>query len=121
MSALSPQDSQEALTVKAALSDLQLAVASWVPGGRVALLVLLWSQRAEATALPADSPSLDRIIKSFTLVLSFFVGHTVNIAPLIMNIPWFLYFEVCGKEFNLYITRKESSHKNYWKLKGNPR
>ena len=28
MSVLSPQDSQEALTVKAALSDLQLAVAS---------------------------------------------------------------------------------------------
>ena len=55
----------------------------------------------DPTVLPADSPSLDCVIKSFTLVLYFFVGHTVNIAPLIMNIPWFLYFEVCGKELNL--------------------
>ena len=32
-----------------------------------------------------------------------FVGHVVNITPLVTNIPWFIHFEVYRQEPNLHI------------------
>ena len=34
-----------------------------------------------------------------------------------MNIPWYLYFEECEKELNLYISRKAISDKNFREVK----